>query len=85
MAGWWMPVKQLAVLRRMEAGEALVRVNRTGRYYLGEEGDCVTAQAKALLRKAYVCEGVTGTRETGMFITATGKNEMGYNRHREID
>ncbi|MEL6008204.1 hypothetical protein J4Z08_20995 [Citrobacter portucalensis] len=84
MANWHIPVPQLRVMRRMAAGEKLKRDIRTGRFIF-DNGDRVTSQGKALFNKGWICEGFPGTETVNMNITPTGRNELGYNRHREID
>ncbi|MGO3413228.1 hypothetical protein [Citrobacter freundii] len=84
MANWWMPVAQLRLMRRMAAGEKLVRDVRTRRYFFAN-GDSVTSSARSLAGKGLISEGRASKYEIQMSITPTGKNELGYNRHREID
>lgn len=87
MANWWMPVAQLRVMRRMAAGEVLVRNAVTGKYKLIDSKGFVTVPAKALSRKNFISDSMRLRRDAWvvMEMTPTGRNELGYNRHREID
>lgn len=87
MANWWMPVAQLRVMRRMAAGEVLVRNVETGRYKLIDSKGFVTVPAKALNRKGLISDSMCFRRDAWvvMEMTPTGRNELGYNCHREID
>lgn len=78
MAGWWMPIGQLRIMRCMERGETLKRL-KSGSYRLEQSGEMVTASAKALVRKNYLCDGVWTPDGIEMEMTATGRNELRYN------
>lgn len=88
MASWWMPEKQLLILRRMASGEVLLHDTRRDIYYWeANKKERATPSAKALFRKMYIREDYYGREPdvARMRITPTGNNEMGYNRHRTLD
>ncbi|EEA0954269.1 hypothetical protein JGY68_002137 [Salmonella enterica] len=89
MANWWMPIAQLRVMRRIERGGVLLRNTKHGFYYwFGSEDPRPTSSAKALYRKGLICSCELHSKTVDcevMRLTPTGKNELGYNRHREID
>lgn len=89
MAGWWMPIPQLKILRRMAAGEVLLHDTRKGIFFWEhDKTDRATVSAKALYNKNYIipASGIDHTPGIKkMSITPTGKNEMGYNHSRSID
>ncbi|UPQ73480.1 hypothetical protein [Kluyvera ascorbata] len=87
MASWWMPVPQLLVLRRIAAGEKLLRDALDNTYrWAGSKEKC-TPTGRALQNKGLIFD--YGARSPGweaeMHITPTAKNELEYNRNREID
>lgn len=87
MANWWMPVAQLRVMRRIAAGEVLLRDALDDTYrWEGAKGNC-TPSGRALRSRGLIFDyGAHSPRwEAKMLITPTGKNELEYNRHREID
>ncbi|EAM1222009.1 hypothetical protein D5U39_07680 [Salmonella enterica] len=84
MAGWWLPVPQLRVLRALEAGFVLLHYPQTDVYWWAVGGKC-TQQGRALRNKGLITVASVGCSPGTMRLTPTGKNELGYNRHREID
>ncbi|HAU4565374.1 TPA: hypothetical protein JDY21_18415 [Citrobacter freundii] len=86
MANWWMPIAQLKVMRRLEAGETLIRSLDDTYQWEGSKEKC-TPTGRALRSKGLIFD--YGSRspswEAKMLITPTGKNELGYNRNREIE
>ncbi len=85
-ASWWMPVAQLRVMRALENSYRLRRDVNTDTYWWEVGGKC-TPQGRALRNKGLI---TTDSRFDGRLaddvrITPTGKNELNYNRHREID
>lgn len=78
MAGWWMPVGQLSIMRRIERGETLKRL-KSGKYKFDNSDELVTTSAKALVRKNLLCDGRLWYDGTEMQITPTGRNELRYN------
>lgn len=84
MAGWWLPVPQLRVLRVLEAGFVLLHYPQTDVYWWVVGGKC-TQQGRALRNKGLITVASVGCSPETMRLTPTGKNELGYNRHREID
>lgn len=83
MATWWMPVKQLAALRKISDGDCMCRNPQDDTYWWSGGKKC-TPQGRALYNKGFIAPDF-GIEYEIMHITPTGKNEMGYNRHREID
>lgn len=84
MAGWWMPVPQLRVMRALEKGFVLLHYPQTDVYRWAVGGKC-TQQGRALRRKGLIATNSYGYSPEVMHITPTGKNELGYNRGRETD
>ena len=86
MANWWMPVAQLKIMRRLAAGETLLRSLDDAYRWEGSKEKC-TASARALMAKGLIFDhGNRGPKwEAKMLLTPTGKNELGYNRNREIE
>lgn len=78
MAGWWMPVGQLSIMRRIERGETLKRL-ACGKYKFDHFDELVTTSAKALVRKNLLSDGRLSPDGTEMQITQTGRNELKYN------
>lgn len=88
MAGWWMSPKQLGVLRTLDSGAVLVHCKTTDTYQFLKGKKC-TLQGRALLNRGLIAgdgwlSGFTKNCES-MHITPTGKNELGYNRGRDIE
>lgn len=86
MAGWWMPVAQLRVMRALEKGVVMRRCAETDTYWWEVGGKC-TPQGRALRNKGLITNESThcGKLPDVMRITPTGKNELSYNRHRNIE
>ncbi|EKN2322812.1 hypothetical protein PWV40_004402 [Salmonella enterica] len=84
MAAWWMPVPQLRVMRALEKGFVLLHYPQTDVYWWAVGGKC-TPQGRALRNKGLICVENFGCSPQRMRLTPTGKNELGYNRGREID
>ena len=83
MAGWWLPWRQLDVLRRIDAGEVVKCTGSASAFWWNEGGGC-TPQGKALLRRGLVTMRSDFSGVKGIFIvevTPTGKNELGYHRN----
>lgn len=78
MAGWWMPVGQLSIMRRIERGETLKKL-ASGKYKFDHSDELVTTSAKALVRKNLLSDGRLWPDGTEMQITPTGRNELKYN------
>lgn len=86
MAGWWMPVPQLRVMRALENGFVMRYCSKTDTYWWQVGGKC-TPQGRALRNKGLITteRRFDGRLPDDVRITPTGKNELGYNRHREIN
>ncbi|EMK0353111.1 hypothetical protein V8J08_005450 [Citrobacter amalonaticus] len=85
-ASWWMPVAQLRVMRALEKWYELRRDVETDTYWWEVGGKC-TPQGRSLRNKGLITTEARfdGRLADDVRITPTGKNELYYNRHREID
>ncbi|GJK71902.1 hypothetical protein TUM17564_39290 [Citrobacter freundii] len=87
MAGWWMPVAQLRVMRALDKGFVMHRCAKTDTYWWAVGGKC-TPQGRALRNKGLITIDTNwrqGDWSEVVRITPTGRNELNSNRHREID
>jgi len=86
MAGWWMPVPQLRAMRALESGYSMRHCPKKDTFWWEVGGKC-TPQGRALRNKGLITTEARfdGRLPDDVRITPTGKNELGYNRHREID
>lgn len=74
MASWWMPWKQLEVLRAINDGRAVMT---DGKVYWWLGGLVVTQQAKALVRRGLIAPGTHPRRiYDTMHVTGTGLNAL---------